>query len=290
MSDAWTIKRLLDWTTGFFRDQGADQPRLDAEILLAESLGCQRIELYTRFDEVISEDERGQYRQWVQRHGEGEPVAYLVGHREFFSLDFLVNRHVLIPRPETEHLVLATLDIIKTHFPDTSPVHICDVGTGSGCVAIALAKHCAQAEVQAVDISGSALEVARRNVDRHQVSDRVSVSESNLLDTVDCDSLHIIVSNPPYIGQSERDSLPASVRDFEPETALFADDPAGLSLSQRLVDQLIERCPAGCWVLMETSPMNAGALAQYFQAKNLQSVTIQKDLANLDRIVIGCRS
>ena len=138
-SDAWTIKRLLDWTSEYFTKHDSDSPRLEAEILLAEALGCERIELYTRFDEVPDGQPVATFRSWVKRHAEGEPAAYLVGHREFYSLRFQVNEHVLIPRPETEHVVVAAIEAAKK-LDEGSP-RIVDIGTGSGCIIIALAKH-----------------------------------------------------------------------------------------------------------------------------------------------------
>ena len=147
----WTIKRLLDWTTEHFQSWDRESPRLCAEILLAEALGCQRIELYTQFDRVPDEQPLGRYRDWVKRHAKGEPVAYLVGHKEFYSLRFEVNSQVLIPRPETEHLVIAGIDAAKAL--NKSRLQILDIGTGSGCVAITLAKQIENCEVLATDIS-----------------------------------------------------------------------------------------------------------------------------------------
>ena len=138
--DPWTIKRLLDWTVEHFDQANSTSSRLDAEVLLAEALDCPRISLYTRFDEVPDEQPMTKYREWVKRRAAGEPVAYLVGHKEFYSLKFFVDNNVLIPRPETEHVVVAALEAAKTI--DANPLRIIDVGTGSGCVAITLTKHC----------------------------------------------------------------------------------------------------------------------------------------------------
>ncbi len=284
---AWTIKRLLDWTAEYFseRDDGesrAGQPRLEAEVLLAEALGCERIELYTRFDEVVEDEPKTRFRNWVKRRADGEPVAYLVGHREFFSLEFEVNSSVLIPRPETEHLVTSTLDIIKTRFAD-QPVRVVDVGTGSGCIAISIAKQCANATILAIDISDQALEVARKNVSRHEVENQVHLEQGNLLATVeDLSSYQIIISNPPYIGQSERENVSKDVRDFEPETALFSNDQQGTAVSFELVDQVSE-LPPGTILLLESSPMNIEAIADRIRAKGFAECEIKKDYAGLLR-------
>ena len=142
MADEWTIGRLLEWTTAYLKDHGSDSPRLEAEVLLAHARGCQRIELYTSFGDPAAEELRTKFRELVRRRAEGVPVAYLVGHREFFSLDFRVTPDVLIPRPETEFLGMAVLDQIKAHFPAARSVDVADVGTGSGIIAIAVARQC----------------------------------------------------------------------------------------------------------------------------------------------------
>ena len=167
--DPWTVRRVLEWTTSHLKKHGSDTPRLDAEILLAFARGCQRIQLYTQFDEPLSDAVRAQMRELVQRRSKAEPVAYLVGQREFFSLGFRVTRDVLIPRPDTETLVMEVLDGTKGLESPT----ILDLCTGSGCVAISVAKNCKTAHVTAIDISPLAIAIARENADRHQVADRV---------------------------------------------------------------------------------------------------------------------
>ena len=283
----WTIKALLDWTAGYFAERDAEQPRLDAEVLLAEALDCERIELYTRFDEVVGDADRAKFRDWVRRHAEGEPVAYLVGHKEFFSLEFEVNSHVLIPRPETEHLVSNTLDLIKEFYADQSKVRIVDVGTGSGCIAIAIAKHSNKVQVDAIDISENAIAIAQQNVEKHGVQESVQLRVGDLLDGVDDPrSIDIVVSNPPYIGESEKSELSPSVRDFEPESALFAGDEQGLVTSVRLIDQVRDLTP-GTFLLMESSPMNIGQVKQAVDQSGFAFCEIKKDLAGLERWIVA---
>ncbi len=284
----WTIKRLLDWTVEYFAKNDSIQPRLDAEILLAEALGCQRIELYTRFDEEVAAEPRGKFRDWVKRRAEGVPVAYLVGHREFFSLEFDVNEHVLIPRPETEHLVTTVLDLIAEHFAE-QPVRIVDVGTGSGCIAISIAKHCDKAAVDAVDISDKALELARTNADKHGVSERVRFVLSDLLQEVERpESVNIVVSNPPYVGTKEANDLPIDVRDHEPHVALFANDQDGVVLSENLMRQMVE-LQCGQFLVLESSPMIIERLAEFAQANGFADVTIRKDFGGLQRWIVARR-
>ena len=197
MSESWTIGRLLTWTTDYLKQHGSDTPRLDAEVLLAAARGCQRIQLYTAFDEEADEKTRQTFREWVRRRAEGMPVAYLVGHREFYSLRFRVTPDVLIPRPETELLVVRLLDLVKSRPADSPAVTIADVGTGSGIIAICAARHLPDARVTAIDISPGALAVAQGNATDHGMADRIEWIESDLLAGVSGRQFDFIVSNPP---------------------------------------------------------------------------------------------
>src|SRR5262245_51925937 len=170
MSESWTVLRLLTWTTDYLKSHGSESPRLDAEVLLAHARGCERIMLYAAFDEVVSEDIRTRFRESVKKRAEGTPVAYLVGKREFYSLSFLVTPDVLIPRPETEFVVVAALDALKAA---NSEMYVADVGTGSGCIAVSIAKHAPQSRVTAIDISPAALNIAEENAAAHRVADRI---------------------------------------------------------------------------------------------------------------------
>src|SRR5215213_3710659 len=176
--EPWTVGRLLKWTVDYLAKHGAENPRLDAEVLLAHARNCRRIDLYTAFGEVANEETRTAFRELVKRRAAGMPVAYLVGHREFYSLDFEVNPDVLIPRPETESLVVALLDSVKQRATAGTTVTIADVGTGSGILAICAAKFVPTAQVTAIDISPAALAVAKRNAERHKVADRITFVEA----------------------------------------------------------------------------------------------------------------
>lgn len=269
MSDEpWTILRLLDWTTGFFKTRGSESPRLDAEILLAHARRCPRIELYTAFNEIPSDEERIAFREMVKRRGDGAPVAQLVGHREFYSLQFRVDENVLIPRPETEHLVIETIDrhrSLATRDPvpwTNRKCRILDIGTGSGAIAVTLAKNLPGVEVVAVDISPPALQIAQWNVDQHEVQDQVRLLQSDLTTALEDDSpFDIVCSNPPYISQSEFEALPPTVRDFEPKVALLSG-PEGTEVIREVLTQSALRLhDHGCLVL-ELSPMIAESVAQ----------------------------
>jgi release factor glutamine methyltransferase len=285
-AQSWTIGRLLTWTTDYLKQHGAASPRLDAEVLLAAARGSERIRLYTDFDQEVPEDVRAAFRDHVRRRAAGEPVAYLVGHREFFSLAFTVTRDVLIPRPETEHLVVELLDLVKQRATAESPVHIADVGTGSGVIAVAVAKHAPASRITAVDVSPPALDVARGNAERHQVADRIEFLASDLLSALPAEpQFDFIASNPPYVSQSEWERLPADIRDYEPRMALVAG-PSGTEAIARLIPQAAERLHPGGWLLMEIGPSIENAARQRLtQDGRFDAPQIIKDLAGLPRVV-----
>lgn len=287
--DTWTIGRLLEWTTGYLRDQHSDSPRLDAELLLAQALGCQRIELYTSFENVPADEQRDKFRDLVRRRAAGTPVAYLLGHREFYSLDFRVTPDVLIPRPETEFLVLATLDLIRERRTDTPP-SIVDLGTGSGVVAISLAKNCPKATITAVDISPKALEVAKSNAQRHEVHDQIRFLEGDLLAPLeDSAQVDFVVSNPPYVSTAEMAELPRDVADFEPHLALEAGTN-GTDVIERLIPPAAAKLRSGGFLLIEISPMiESKVLALIEQEPAFEPLLTTKDHAGLARIVTARR-
>ena len=280
----WTIGRLLNWTTDFLREKGAENPRLDAEVLLAFARGSKRIELYTSFDEPAKDELRERFRALVKERAAGKPVAYLVGQREFFSLPFEVTPDVLIPRPETELLVVLALDLAKPQADRA--IEIADVGTGSGILAVTLARHLKQSRVTAIDVSLAALAVARRNAEKHGVADRIEFVESNLFAQVDAlRRFDFIVSNPPYITTEELAALADDVRRYEPALALDGG-AEGTSVIERLLPQAAERLAPGGWLLMETSPTIAGRVEQLVEATpGLERRPTQKDLAGLARVV-----
>jgi len=229
----WTVGGLLNWTAGFLADKGVEFPRLDAEVLLSHVLQCRRIDLYgSRHAEPAGEDTRSNYRTLIRRRLEGCPVAYLVGRKEFFSLALEVTPAVLIPRPDSETLVVAVLERAK----DLPQPAILDVGTGSGNLAVALAKNLPAARVTATDISEKALGVARRNAEKHGVAERVRFLQGDLYDAVPVgEAYDLIVSNPPYIPTRDIAGLAVGVRDYEPHAALDGG-PDGFAVFGRLVD------------------------------------------------------
>jgi release factor glutamine methyltransferase len=248
--EAWSIGRLLAWTDQFLAQKGSRSPRLDAELLLAHALHCSRVELYTRYNDVAEDDVRSRFRDLVRKRSEDCPVAYLVGRKEFYSLSFEVNPAVLIPRPATETLVMECLKLAR----DVTAPKILDIGTGSGCIAIAIARQKRDAQLTATDINPAALDVARRNAAANKVSDRIRFVQGDLLEPIPNEErFHFIVSNPPYVTTDDWQRLEVNVRQYEPRQALEAG-PEGLDVINRLIDQAPTYLqPAGV-LLLEIAP------------------------------------
>lgn len=289
MSEVWTIGRLLQWTADYLKRHGSESPRLEAEVLLSHALGCPRIALYTRFEEQPAEAPRTAFRDLVRRRAEGTPVAYLVGRREFYSLSFRVTPDVLVPRPETEHLVVALLDLAQ-QWPGDGPLRLADVGTGSGIIAVTAARQQPRFRVTAVDSSAAALEVARQNAADHQVAERIRFVEGDLLGGVpEEERFELVASNPPYVSQSEFEQLPADVRQFEPRQALVGG-PTGTEVIARLIPQAARRLVPGGRLLMEISPMILQAVEGLVAAEPLlEAQPTIKDLARLPRVIQAVR-
>jgi release factor glutamine methyltransferase len=285
MPESWTIGRLLQWTSDYLKEHGSETPRLDAEVLLAHARSCQRIALYTAFDEPAGDDLRTKFRALVKERAEGKPVAYLVGHREFYSMSFRVTPDVLIPRPETELLVVRLLDIAKERGAD-QPITIADVGTGSGIIAVVAAKRLKQAHVTAIDASRAALEVARSNAETHGIANRIEWIESDLFTAVPGEqTFDIIASNPPYITEAEYEKLAKSVKDFEPRHALVAG-PRGTEVIEHLIQQAAGRLNPGGRLLLETSPMIEPAVRSLVEVDTrFELAPTIKDLAGHPRVV-----
>ncbi len=290
--EAWTVLRLLEWTTDFFKKRGCASARLDAEVLLAHARDCSRIELYTAFAEVPGDEQRVAFRELVRRRGEGMPVAQLVGYREFYSLQFRIDDNVLIPRPETEHLVIEALDCAKAMNITDRPLQIADVGTGSGAIAVSVAEHFPKAQFTAIDLSPAALKIAQWNAEKHEVDSRISFVESDLLSDVPTpEKFDIICSNPPYISEEEYQDLSPTVRDFEPREALVAG-PDGTEVIKRLLGESYNRIQPGGRLIIELSPMIADACAELVeQISELEDMRFIKDLAGHKRILsVGRKS
>jgi len=289
-TEPWTIGRLLQWTSEYLRKHGSASPRLDAEVLLAETLKKPRIQLYTSFDEDPGDDARTAFRELVRRRATGEPVAYLVGQREFFSLPFAVTPAVLIPRPETEFVVISVLDAAREYPVTDRPLRIVDVGTGSGVIAVCLARHLPDCHVTAVDISPAALDVARRNIAAHAVEAQVDCLTGDLLlGFPEAPVFDFVVSNPPYVSERELADVAPEVKGHEPREALLAG-PRGDEVIQRLVPQAAARLVPGGWFVCEISPMLEERVRELLAAETrFAAAMTRKDLAGLTRVISARR-
>ncbi len=289
-SESWTVGRLLEWTADYLKNRGADSPRLDAEVLLAEALDCRRIELYTRYEEEPPEEARTAFRDFVKRRAAGTPVAYLVGRREFYSMDFRVGPAVLIPRPETELLVVALLDLAGTRAAQDR-LEVADVGTGSGIIAVCAAKNLANARLTAVDVSADALEVARTNAAGHGVTERIEFIQSDLFAGVDpARRFDYIVSNPPYVSTAEMAALDPGVRDFEPHLALAAGQ-RGTEVIERLIDESANHLdPGGFFFFYLSTEIYTAAVALLEAEARFNPGPTIKDLSRLPRVVQATRN
>ncbi len=245
--ESWSVGRLLSWTTDYLKRRGSESPRLDAEVMLAHVLGWERVQLYTHFTEEVAERGRGQFRELVRRRAEGAPVAYLVGRKEFYSLALEVSPAVLIPRPESEFVVVEFLAVTKA----VEAPRAVDVGTGSGCLAIAATHRHPGAQFVAIDISEPALEVARRNAARHGVVDRIDFRLGDRLEPAAQEGpFDAIVSNPPYIPTGQIEQLEPGVRDFEPRLALDGG-PSGLELVAHVIEESVPLLKPGGHLILE---------------------------------------
>lgn len=279
MGEVWTVLKLLRWTADYFAGRGIDTPRLDAELLLSATLGLDRVGLYLNFERPLQAEELRAYRELVKRRANHEPLAYILGHAEFWSLSFKVTPAVLIPRPDTEVLVEEALPRLA------GAMRILDVGTGSGALAIALACEQPECTVVAIDVSAEALEVAGENARSNGVAERVQLIRQDLAQ-LPAGPFDLIVANPPYIPSGELASLMPEVRDFEPHLALDGGAD-GLAAYRALTGQAATVLAAGGWLLVEVGIDQAVAVSQLFAAAGLEEIGVRDDYAGIARVVYG---
>jgi len=285
----WTTGRLLAWTCDFFTRKGVEEARLAAEVLLAHAAECRRIDLYTRFDTELDEQRRARFRELVKRAADGEPIAYLVGEKEFFSLSFSVTPAVLIPRPETETVVEAALE----HCAAAGLENPCvwDLGTGSGCIAVAILTQLKRATAVATDISADALALARENALRHGVADRFTVIAADSLaipqSAVPAGGFDVLVSNPPYVPDGATGSLPVTVSAYEPRAALAGGDD-GLTFYRRIAEGAAGLlAPAGVVIVEVGDGRAATAVAAMNASGPVRHVRTYKDrVVGKDRVLL----
>ncbi len=258
---------------------GVGSPRMNAEVLMMFTLACDRAYLYAHSDRELTPDEQSRYDLALAHRSQGVPSQYITGHQEFWGMDFIVSPAVLIPRPETEHVIEAVLPLART-MPNPK---IVDVGTGSGCIALALAKELPDAEIHATEISPAALEIAEANAARHQLDSRIEFHDTDLLRGLPHGYFDFVVSNPPYVGESEEDQVQLEVRKFEPRNAVFAG-PTGLEVIAKLLPAARDVLkPPGGWLVFEISGTIAQGVLRLLA--DWSAVGILNDLQGIARVV-----
>ncbi len=285
-TENWTVLRLINWMKDYFARSGLDEPRLAAEVLLGHVLDCRRLSLYTQFDRTPNSEHLSALRGLVRRAAGGEPIAYLTGRKEFYSLAIKVTPDVLIPRPETELLVDAVLDYARSR--NNKPLMLWDVCTGSGCVAVAAAKHCRTLSVLATDISAPAVAVARENVERHGLDDRIRVEQADLLTLPESAEgfFDIITANPPYVTDAEMEQLPEPVK-REPAAALRAG-PTGLEFIDPLIRQAQSHLKPNSLLALEIGFGQAGRVYDLLnETGRYENIRFLKDAAGIERAAIA---
>ena len=288
----WTIRDLLKISSDYLKEKQIESPRLTAEVLLAHQLHSDRVTLYLNYDQPLTEKEVSGYRALVKRRIGREPLQYITGIKEFWSMDFVVDTRALIPRPETELLVEHAIRLLTPDIElnNKSP-RILDIGTGCGAIAVSLAKEIPQARIWATDISRDALELARLNAERQGVHDRIELMEGDLWNPVNDLGItfDIILSNPPYIAAETYNDLPPEVRNHEPRVALDGRD-GGMYYIERIFEQGLDHMNSGAWILLEMAPEQTGeALRLLEQIDGYREITRIQDYSRLYRVVIAQR-
>lgn len=286
MSEAPTIASTLRRAADELRDAGVSEAQLVAQSLLAEALGRDRTYLIVNFQQPLAEDEIARFDRLLERRAAGEPLQYITGRQEFFGLEFEVDRRVLIPRPETELIVEEVIRLAADPGERAQSLTIVDLGTGSGCLAVTLAREIPRARVIATDISTEALAVAQRNARRHNVSDRISMVAADLLSAFRAVPFaDFIVCNPPYVSIEEKGQLQREVRDWEPETAL-TDHADGLTFFRRLLAEAPARLRSGGHMLCEMGYKQAEAVASLVDRSDWREPHLLADLQGIPRTIV----
>lgn len=283
---SWTIQKLLNWVTEYLTNKGVDSPRLSAELLLCHVLALTRIELYTQFDKPVPQRQLDMLRDLVKRAGLHEPVAYLTGRTEFYSIELDITADCLIPRPETELLVQRAIEFLRMR---DGVQFVCDLCTGSGCIAVAIAKNFPDARVIATDISAGSLEVAARNVTKHGLNERIELLQGDLFEPLvgqlDVTEFDMIVCNPPYVSSAEYETLAPNVKDYEPKSALLAGTD-GLDVYRRLIDRADSFLKPGAALVLEIGYAQGPAVLDLLeQTGAFAEIKIEKDPNDNDRVV-----
>ncbi|OGU56568.1 MAG: protein-(glutamine-N5) methyltransferase, release factor-specific [Ignavibacteria bacterium RBG_13_36_8] len=279
------VLEAIQLSTEYLEKKGIESSRINAELLLADVLKCNRLNLYLSFDRPLTEEEKNLYRELISRRGKFEPLQYILGKVEFYGLEFKVNPSVLIPRPETEILV----ETIVNYYKGEEKLNILDIGTGSGNIAIVLAKHLQNSNVIAIDISQEALEVAAKNAEHNGVKNNLEFCLKDIFNDEDCQDLKgfdIIVSNPPYVSIEKMKVLQKEITDYEPEDAL-TDKSDGFLFYKRISTIAKDILKRKGKVYFEMSIDQSAEVSEIMRSSGLKNITIIKDLQNVDRVIYG---
>ncbi|UCE82520.1 MAG: peptide chain release factor N(5)-glutamine methyltransferase [Deltaproteobacteria bacterium] len=289
--ESWTVLKLLDWTTDYFKKNNVAEPRASAEVLLANVLSQDRLFLYLNFDRPMEAQELSAYRASIKRRLAGEPSQYITGTQEFWSLPLRVSPDVLIPRPETEVLVEAVLDFVRHELDSELNYPIMDLGTGSGAIAIALARELPEAEIVAVDVSMPALKLAQNNAHLNQVDRKIHFLCSDMFSgfSPGWQKFTVVVTNPPYVSQAEFAELPPEIRDYEPRHALDGGVD-GLSAIRRILREVpAVLCRKGALVMEMGADQAESVSALVRDSQHYQSHRIIKDYSGIDRVLLAVK-
>lgn len=287
---AWTILKLLNGAIDYLTVKNIDSPRLSAELLLGYVLNLQRIDLYTQFDREVAKEKVNQLHTLVKRAAEGEPVAYLIGKTEFYSIEMEITSDCMIPRPETELLVDRAINFIKSR---EGKQQVCDLCTGCGCIAIALAKSEPNVFITATDISVDALNTAAKNIQKQGLSDRIRLLCGDLLEPLipqlDAGKFDLIVCNPPYVSSGEYESLDKNVKEYEPKIALWAGSD-GLDIYRRIAEKISDFLKADGSLILEIGYSQGQAVRELLEKTGyFDEINVEKDYHDNDRIITGLK-
>lgn len=274
----WTTLKVLDWTKTYLTEKGIENARLEAEWLLCEVLSLNRVGLYLNFDKPLQEDELATFRSMVARRAKREPLQHILGTQEFMGLEFSTTAAALIPRHDTEVLVTEALRAAP------AARRVLDIGSGSGCIAIVIARNLPDATVISVDISPEAIELARCNAVRNEV--RVDFRQGSIFEPVQGERFDLIVSNPPYISEADIEKLQPEIRDFEPMIAL-AGGADGLDFYRQIIPLAPDQLTPGGWLLLEVGAGQSEEVTEIFANNSFSAIFSTKDPAGIDRVVGG---
>jgi len=283
----WTVLDLIKWGTDYLTEKSFDEARLNIELLLAETLGLKRFDLYVKHDQPLKKEELEKFKTLLKRRLAHEPVQYILGKTNFYSIEMKVDRRALIPRPETETLVENVIDHCKNFHSDKETVKVLDVGSGSGCIDVALAKFVKNACITAIDKSKEALDLALENSKLAGVEKQIEFSETdflNLNENIFGKKFDIVVSNPPYVSKTAIETLDADVKEFEPFVAL-SDGADGLTFFKKISQMARLLLNTGGWVFVETSFDQAKDVERIFHDAGGSQIQVKKDLSEIDRVV-----